>query len=121
MTYSNSASPYYSETTRQLTDAEDWTERGMTRLTLWFRGLTTNAAAPLYVVLADSAGASKSVAQSDSAAIQVETWTAWDISLDEFSGVNLTAIKKLTIGVGSRTSPTPGPSGKVYIDDIELH
>jgi hypothetical protein len=37
--------------------------------------------------------------------------------LSSFTGVNLKAIKKLVIGVDSRTRPTKG-GGMVYIDDI---
>jgi hypothetical protein len=37
--------------------------------------------------------------------------------LSSLTGVNLKAVKKLAIGVDSRTSPTKG-GGMVYIDDI---
>jgi hypothetical protein len=32
--------------------------------------------------------------------------------------VNLSAVKKITIGVGDATSPKAGPTGMLYIDDI---
>ncbi len=38
LAYDNSKSPYYSETTRDLGTAQDWTGNGATHLDLWFRG-----------------------------------------------------------------------------------
>jgi len=35
--------------------------------------------------------------------------------------VNLAAIKKMYIGLGNRTSPTAGGTGKIYIDDIGVY
>jgi hypothetical protein len=34
--------------------------------------------------------------------------------------VNLTQVKKLTIGVGDPVSPTPGGTGLLLIDDIRV-
>ncbi|NLH41397.1 MAG: hypothetical protein GX448_06110, partial [Planctomycetes bacterium] len=50
----------------------------------------------------------------------LSTWQEWRIPLSEFTaaGVKMNNVRKLTIGVGSRTSPTPGPAGLLYIDDI---
>ena len=38
LAYNNSKSPYYSETTRDLGTAQDWTGNGATHLDLWFQG-----------------------------------------------------------------------------------
>jgi hypothetical protein len=78
----------------------------------------SNAAAPLYVTVEDSAGKSKTVAHPDPAATTLATWQPWRIPLSEFSGVNLSRVETLILGVGSRTQPTPGGAGILYVDDI---
>jgi hypothetical protein len=79
-----------------------------------------NDAAPLYVVVQDSSGKSKTIMHPDPAATTVATWQAWQIPLSEISagGVKLTAVKKLILGVGDRANPKPDGAGKLYIDDI---
>ncbi|MCU0917665.1 MAG: hypothetical protein MUC88_24350, partial [Planctomycetes bacterium] len=61
---------------------------------------------------------SKVVKHADPAATTLASWQEWKIPLSELSGVNLAAVKKLTLGVGDRASPTPGGAGRLYIDDI---
>jgi hypothetical protein len=34
------------------------------------------------------------------------------------AGVNLAAVKKLTVGVGDKANPKAGAAGMLYIDDI---
>jgi hypothetical protein len=48
------------------------------------------------------------------------TWQEWKIPLSEFTsaGVKLTAVKKLSIGVGDRASPKADGAGRLYLDDI---
>jgi regulation of enolase protein 1 (concanavalin A-like superfamily) len=77
-----------------------------------------NDAAPLYVVVQDSAGKSKAITHPDPAATTLATWQQWRIPLSDLSGIKLTAVKKLTIGVGDRASPKPDGAGKLFIDDI---
>ena len=85
-------------------------------------GIQSNSPEQLYVVLQDSAGiSSPAVKNSDPAATTIATWTPWNIPLTSFTGVNLKAIKKMTIGVGDRASTQPGGSGDLYIDDIRLN
>jgi hypothetical protein len=53
-------------------------------------------------------------------------WTQWKIPLTDLSGVNVAAVKKLTIGVGDPANPqapdAQQPSGlgagMLYLDDI---
>jgi len=51
----------------------------------------------------------------------IDTWQQWSIDLTEFIGVDPTAIKKMSIGVGDQASTEPGGSGILYIDNIGLH
>ncbi len=82
--------------------------------------MPTNSAAPLYLTVEDKAAKKKTVVHADPAVTTVSAWTEWRIPLSDLSaaGVNLTAIKKLALGVGDRTSPQAGAAGMLYIDDI---
>jgi regulation of enolase protein 1 (concanavalin A-like superfamily) len=79
-----------------------------------------NTAAPVYVVVQDSAGKSKMITHPNPAATTLATWQQWRIPLSEFiaGGVKMTAVKKMVIGVGDRSNPKPDGAGKVFIDDI---
>ncbi|MCJ7778361.1 MAG: hypothetical protein MUP16_08620, partial [Sedimentisphaerales bacterium] len=83
-------------------------------------GIQSNTPEPMYVVLQDSAGIS-SPAVTYPAATIIDTWTEWNIPLTSFTGINLQAVKKLSIGVGDRDNPKRGGSGTLYIDDIRLY
>jgi hypothetical protein len=83
-------------------------------------GIRSNTAEHIYTALRDSAGNSAVVKNSNTAATTIDTWTEWNIPLTQFTGVNLQAIQKLTIGVGDRANPQRGGSGDLYIDDIGL-
>ncbi len=79
-----------------------------------------NDPAPLYLMIEDTAGKSKTVGGYFGAETTKDYWYQWTISLSNLSsaGVNLNAVKKLTIGVGDKTNPKPGGTGLIYIDDI---
>jgi len=110
----------FSEATLTLTAGKDWTRQGVAELSLWFRGLATNAAERMYVALNGTAV----VYHTDPAAVQVATWTEWVIPLQQFAGlgVNLTNVSSITIGFGIRGNTTvPGGTGQMYFDDIRLY
>jgi hypothetical protein len=90
-------------------------------LVLWFHGDPGNSVEPMYILLEDDAGKSDDVMYTDSAAITAAEWQQWSINLSDFVGVDMTAIKKMFIGVGDKESTEPGGSGIIYIDDIQLH
>jgi hypothetical protein len=103
-----------------LTYPRDWTENGVSTLTIWFRGDSDNAAETLYVALNGSAV----VNHENPNAAQIEIWTEWKIDLQLFAdqGVNLTDMDRIAIGLGTRGNITiPGGSGKMYFDDIRLY
>jgi len=77
-----------------------------------------NDPAGLYVVLEDKAGKTKTVTHPDPAATTVSTWTQWRVALSDLAGINLAAVKKLTVGVGDKANPKAGAAGMLYIDDI---
>ncbi len=82
--------------------------------------MPANDPAPLYVTVEDKAGKKKTVVHSNASATTVAAWTEWRVPLSDVSagGVNLAAVKKLTLGVGDRTSPKAGGHGMLYVDDI---
>jgi hypothetical protein len=83
-------------------------------------GIESNIAEQLYVVLQDNTGNSAVVINPDAGATAIGDYTPWDIPFTEFTGVNMQAINKMSIGVGSRGSTQPGSAGDLYIDDIGL-
>jgi len=105
-------------------DQRDWTVEGINELSLWFRGETTNAPDPLYIVVSNLAGASAVVVHDNPAAATIDTWTEWVIPLSVFAdqGIVLTNANRIAIGLGTKGNMTvPGGSGKMYIDDIRLY
>jgi regulation of enolase protein 1 (concanavalin A-like superfamily) len=79
-----------------------------------------NSQDPLYVAVEDSAGKIGVVPNPDPEAVLATTWTEWKIPLSSFTGVNLAKVKKLTIGVGDRKTPSADGTGRIYIDDIRV-
>ncbi len=118
--YDNSVG--YSEATQTLTYPRDWTENGVSTLTIWFRGISDNAAETLYVALNGSAV----VNHDNPSAAQIEEWTEWTIDLSApggfaDQGVNLTNVNTISLGLGNKSNPLAGGSGMMYIDDIRLY
>jgi hypothetical protein len=115
--YDNSVG--YSEATLTLTYPRDWTENGVTTLTIWFRGDAANASETLYVAL----NGNTIVTNDNPNAAQVGEWTQWNIDLQAFAdqGVNMANVNTIALGLGNRNSPVAGGSGTMYFDDIRLY
>ena len=81
-----------------------------------------NDADDLYVAVEDSGGRVAVMPHPDPAAVVTTDWTRWDIPIADITaaGANPAAVKKMYIGVGSRTAPAMNGSGVVFIDDIWL-
>ena len=78
----------------------------------------TNSAEPMYVKVTDSSNQSKTVMHENTAATQIGAWTQWTIPLSSFTGVNLSNVRNLAIGVGNGSSA--GGTGIIYVDDVRL-
>ena len=113
--------PYYSETQRTWAEPQDWTRNGVEVLSLWFHGDPDNAIDPLYVALEDNSGNRREIQHPHPAAVTIDHWEQWTIRLADFTGVDPTKIKIMSIDVGDPAANQPGGSGLVRIDDIELH
>ncbi len=107
-----------SEATLTLVWPRDWTAEGVTKLSLWFRGATSNSAERMFVALNGTAV----VYHDDPAVTKMRGWNEWVIGLQAFAdqGVNLASVNTIAIGFGTKGSPAGGGSGKMYFDDIRL-
>jgi len=116
-----------SEATKTLVYPRNWTEQGVTKLSVWFRGKSSNAAERMFVAL--DHGAPGVVYHDDQNATKTTTWTEWVIDLSATGGfadqgVDLTNVDTITIGFGSKTAgapPSAGGSGEMFFDDIRLY
>ncbi len=109
----------YSEVEKTLTYPRDWTENGVSILSIWFRGNSDNASEPMYVALNGSAA----VYHYNPNVAQKTLWTEWRIDLQAFAaqGVNLANVNTIAIGLGIKNNPQVGGSGTMYFDDIRLY
>jgi len=106
-----------SEATLTLVYPRDWTAGGVTKLSLWFRGSSGNAAERMFVALNGN-----TVVYHDEASVtQTTRWTQWVIDLPAFTGVDLTNVDTVTIGFGTKDNPAAGGAGTMYFDDIRLY
>ena len=124
--YDNNKQGYacYSEGEHAFTDQRDWTEEGVTELSLWFYGDQANDPEPLYVAVSNIAGTPAVVVHDNPAATHIDKWTEWVIPLSVFAdqGISLANVDRIAIGLGTQGNMTnPGGSGKMYIDDIQLY
>ncbi|MEA3225434.1 MAG: LamG domain-containing protein [Planctomycetota bacterium] len=104
-----------SEATLTLVYPRDWTAEGVTKLALWFRGASGNAADRMFVALGNAV-----VYHDDASATQITGWNEWVIDLTAFAGVDLTNVNTITIGIGTKGSPAAGGAGQMYFDDLRL-
>ncbi|MFH1719358.1 MAG: hypothetical protein ABIF19_18550, partial [Planctomycetota bacterium] len=118
MPYSYGNNLKTSEATLTLVYPRDWTAEGVTKLSLWFRGASANAAERMYIAINGNAV----VYNDNAAATQIGQWKQWVIDLQAFAdqGVNLANVNTVTIGIGTKNSPAAGGPGTMYFDDIRL-
>jgi hypothetical protein len=122
--YWNTGAPYYSETTRTYATAQDWSYAGnkVTELEIDWMGDANNVAdPPMYVKLSDG---STTVQVNPGPNTVTEEWAhTWHIPLKDFSGVTLSSITKITVGIGNGKGEggPPAENGTLYFDDMRLY
>jgi hypothetical protein len=87
-------------------------------------GIQSNDKEPIYVAIKDNTTATATVIHPDPNTVITADWQVWSINLADqvgSSGVDLTKIKQLSIGIGDPQATSPGGKGLVYIDDIWLY
>ncbi len=123
--YFNGFGLIYSEAERTFADAQDWTADDVKALHVFFAGKATNTADRMYVAVEDAGGnCAEAVYDGEPNDLKNEEWQDWYIELQEFAdgGVDLTAVKKIAVGLGDRNgTASSGSSGFVHFDDIRLY
>ncbi len=130
----NTYEPYYSEVRATIGTGADelnidpnWLGMGAKALVLWFYGQADNPTTEqMYVKLTDGYNNFGTVTYGDQPDedpnyVKDANWHEWNIDLALFDafGVNLSDVKKITIGFGDGT---PAPiDGTMYFEDIQLY
>jgi internalin A len=120
--YNNADEPLYSQTSRTWPAPQNWTVNGMDILELYFRGASDNGTGRLYMSIEDDAGQISIINHPNPDAVLDEQWQQWNISLVDLiaDGIDVTAIRKLHIGIGTLDNPQAGGIGIIYVDDIQV-
>jgi len=120
--FENQYDPFFTEITRTFIDSQDWTAQGVEELSLSFIGEHENAEHLMYLTLEDASGQSFRV-ETFPHSCQTDSWRQWTIALGLFSdgGVDLTSVKKITLGLGDGTESGQEDKDHIYIDQIILH
>jgi len=104
----------------------NWTAGGAKALSLMFQGMIGNALEPMWIKLTDTSDNSFKVLYGtgpgeNAADIAEMEWFEWNIDLADFTGVDVTSVKSIAIGLGNEGSATPGGAGTLYFDEIRLY
>jgi hypothetical protein len=122
--FQNQYEPYFTEVTRTFSSPQDLTAQSVKELSLSFVGEHQNMEQLMYLTLEDASGKSFRVEHPFAYACQSDSWRQWTIALVQFSdgGVDLTSVKKLTIGLGDGTNSGQADKDRdhIYIDQIVL-
>ncbi|MCP4256526.1 MAG: hypothetical protein GY774_03255 [Planctomycetes bacterium] len=117
MPYSYSTFFKFSKVELPLNPPQDWIEEGAEILSLWFRGDSSNAAAPMAFVV----NGSSAVYHDNPNAARIDAWTEWTIELQAFANVDLSNVNSIAICFGYENNIQAGGSGVMYFDDILLY
>jgi hypothetical protein len=74
----------------------------------------------LYVTIEDGSGNTATVVHPNPAALNAWAWAEWRIPLANLSGVDLSRVRRMSIGVGGHAAATVKGDGRVCIDDIRV-
>ncbi len=123
--FQNQYEPYFTEATRTFASPQDWTAQSVETISLSFVGEHQNAEHLMYMRLEGASGRSFKVEHPYRYACQSDSWRQWTIALGLFAdgGVDLTSVKKITIGLGDGTASgqAEGDRDHIYIDQIVLN
>jgi len=115
---------FYSEVTRRFNSPQDWACAGVNALELFFYGKPHNGNKGLmmYITIGDGDVNTVVPYDGDPNNIKKESWQVWRIDLRKLTGVNLSNITNISIGMCLGITEPPGyGTGEVYFDDIILY
>jgi hypothetical protein len=103
----------------------DWTVGGAKALSLWFYGDPSNSVESMWVQLTDGSDNKAKVlygtyVDEDVKDMNEASWHEWLMDLADFTGVDLTNVKSIAIGIGTEADGGGG-AGTLYFDDIRLY
>ena len=118
--YNNVNEPYYSEAEQEFPSSADGSGYDVDTLVVWIHGKLGNSPAPFYVGLKDAHNNVGIVTHPDPNLVTLSKWTEWRVFMFDFmaTGVDLSAVKQIFVGVGDRNNPAPDGKGLIYIDDM---
>lgn len=123
--YQNQYEPFLTETTRTFDSPQDWTRLGVETLSIAFAGQVDNVEQLMYLKVEDASGNNTTVEHPFRHACQSRRWFDWTVALSELSasGVDLTQVSKLAIGLGDGTMSGQADEDldSIFIDDIRLY
>jgi len=77
-----------------------------------------NGIVPLYVAVEDASGGVAVVTHPDEMIVARSGWSEWAIPYSDLTGVDMSRVQTMYIGLGDRNAPSAGGSGLIYVDDI---
>jgi subtilisin-like proprotein convertase family protein len=116
--YDNSNPPYYSQADRTWETPQVWGGAGAQALGLAVHGRAGNDLAQLYVMIEDTRGIAGTEFHPDLDILRRDEWNQWIIPLQKFrdQGVDLGAVKKMSIGMRAPVHWTPFNDLRLYAD-----
>jgi hypothetical protein len=119
----NFATVAVSEISRTFSPAQDLTREGAAALKLWVQGDQLNVVETsdsLYLAVEDASGSQARAVVAPPSDLLKPYWQQKTIDLSTLTGVDLTQITEIVLGIGSPASPQTGGLGKLLIDDVTL-
>jgi rhamnogalacturonyl hydrolase YesR len=120
LSYQNDQSPYRAQADFTFATAKDFMINTNGYLSVLVRGDASNTADVMYVRLEDQGGSFSVQTMTDISVVQTAGWMELGFPLSEFTGIDLTQIKKLSIGVGLPGASSATGAGAIRIDNIRL-
>jgi len=121
MEYNDVKPPNFSAAHRVFSPTVDLTVNGANWLVVFVRGVASNKPAQLYLAIDDAAGHNAWAVPNDDTMVTTAKWNEWRIPIELYTnlGVNMTKVKRITLGVYDYEK-SPGATGMLYFDDLRV-
>ena len=120
--YYNRSNYKYSELSYEFDGPQDLAAANVQAIAVFFKGTLSNDGDKMYIALEDASGKSAaSFYDGNEDDVRKESWQPWSADFQDFSSINLSAVKAIYIGVGDRGAARPsGSTGSILVDDISM-